>query len=341
MKLLIVDDHPVLRAGLSAFLRRGDPSVEILEADDAETAFASIAQHPDLDLVILDLRMPDVDGHAMLREMGRRQSDLPIIVLSASEDPADVRQALALGALGYVPKSASQKLLTAAIEMVLRGEIYLPPLMSNASAPLPNASDLTPRQRDVLRWVREGQSNKQIATDARPVRKDREGAPHGAVQDPGRGQSDASDPLQPRLGSLAVHQSVDPRIKFPSSARKRAGRTGLWTRVRPLARASISRSGAVSPDISTAGSAEPQRSRSRPITAIPFSPALRRRSQITTSGTRPLEVNRSIISSPDPAAMTSAPQDISSAVMPSRIAPSSSITATRPCGSAPIRGRRR
>ncbi len=169
MKLLIVDDHPVLREGLCAFLRAGHPEVTILQAASAHEAFDIAQVNNDLDLVVLDLKMPGVRGSGAVRDLGRRRPDLPIIVLSSSEDPEDVRDVLASGALGYVCKSATQQTLITAIEVVLRGEVYVPPLMLGRSAPNPRgaavseSSPLTPRQREVLAQLQEGRSNKQIA----------------------------------------------------------------------------------------------------------------------------------------------------------------------------------
>jgi two-component system nitrate/nitrite response regulator NarL len=174
MKLLIVDDHPVLRQGLAALLRQAGPDMHPLEASSAAEAFRLADEHADLDIVILDLIMPGMDGLQALAEFGRRRPDLPVVVLSSSEDPQDARRALSSGALGYVPKSASQHTLVAAIRLVMDGELYIPPLImaamddegvSGGAAPpaRPGGADLTQRQIDVLRLLSEGHSNKAIA----------------------------------------------------------------------------------------------------------------------------------------------------------------------------------
>ena len=129
MKLLIVDDHPVLREGIAALLRQAGPGAEVLQARDAAEGLALVEEHADLDAVVLDLMMPGMDGWQAISEFGRKRPDLPVIVLSSSEDPHDARKALALGALGYVPKSASQHVLLSAIRIVLDGDIYVPPLV--------------------------------------------------------------------------------------------------------------------------------------------------------------------------------------------------------------------
>jgi len=173
MKLLVVDDHPVLREGLAALLRQGRPDAEVLQARDAHEGLGLVDLHEDIEVVVLDLVMPGLDGLAAIAEFGRRRPALPLIVLSSSEDPHIARQAIAQGALGYVPKSADPRTLLSAITLVLNGELYVPPLILNgggAARPPPRCGDgetdvgqLTERQIDVLRLISDGQSNKAIA----------------------------------------------------------------------------------------------------------------------------------------------------------------------------------
>ena len=170
MKLLIVDDHPVVRDGLAALLRQSGPEVTVLLAEGGSHGLALADGHPDLDLVVLDLAMPGSDGFATLHEFGRLQPQLPVVVVSSSEDPRDVRRALASGALGYIPKSAPPRTILAAVQFVLAGNVYVPSLLAenptwdepgNYSARKSNVS-LTGRQIDVLRLLRQGRSNKEI-----------------------------------------------------------------------------------------------------------------------------------------------------------------------------------
>jgi two-component system, NarL family, nitrate/nitrite response regulator NarL len=173
MKLLIVDDHPIVREGLAAFLEQLGPDTAVLQAGDASRALALAAEHSDLDAVILDLGLPGLNGMSAIAELGRIRPELPVIVLSASEDARQAREALAQGALGYVPKSASRQTLVSAIQLVLNGEIYVPPLvLGEPPALLPPASGarisaglLTDRQIEVLKRLSAGQSNKTIARD--------------------------------------------------------------------------------------------------------------------------------------------------------------------------------
>jgi two-component system nitrate/nitrite response regulator NarL len=173
MKLLIVDDHPVLRDGLAALLMQIGPDTAVLQARDANEGIVLVDNHPDLDVVILDLAMPGMEGLQALSEFGRKRPDLPVIVLSSSEDPRDVRRALASGALGYVPKSASQHVLLSAIRLVLNGDLYVPPLILdekiNATVPRTTGTEgasnrlLTARQIEILTLLSEGKPNKTIA----------------------------------------------------------------------------------------------------------------------------------------------------------------------------------
>lgn len=168
MKLLLVDDHPLVRAGVVAALQSlGAPEL-ILEAGDGIAAMDCLAQHPDVDAVLLDLHMAGMAGMALLEQLKRHHPLLPSLVLSASEDAADVRRVLKAGARGYCPKSASPATLLAALTLVLGGEIYVPPLMAvtpEAGPDQPNLRGLTPRQREVLQGLCNSKSNKEIARE--------------------------------------------------------------------------------------------------------------------------------------------------------------------------------
>ena len=172
MKLLIVDDHAILREGLVALLQQFEQGADVLQAADTAEGLRLAEAHPDLDAVFLDLNMPDQSGMEVIPVFSRRCPQLPVIVLSSSEDPNDVRQALKSGAFGYVPKSASPRNILSALRLVLSGEIYVPPLMLDLAPlsvngpghPISEAGErLTERQTEVLRLLCRGLSNKEIS----------------------------------------------------------------------------------------------------------------------------------------------------------------------------------
>jgi len=170
MKLLIIDDHSIVRAGLAALLTEPGLEIEVLQAGSAGEGMREIDAHPDLDAVFLDLNMPDVDGFAALERIGKHRPELPVILLSSSEDPADVRRALAAGALGYLPKSSSPQTMMSVLRLVLAGEVYVPPLLLKEEAVTNGKADarsqaLTGRQADVLRLLARGLSNKEIGRE--------------------------------------------------------------------------------------------------------------------------------------------------------------------------------
>jgi two-component system nitrate/nitrite response regulator NarL len=174
MKILIVDDHPVLLEGIVAILRQLGPDSVFLSAPDAAAALTLLAEHPDIDILILDLVMPGMGGLAAIAHFAQARPELPVIVLSSSEDPQDAYNALKQGVLGYVPKSASPFTLLSAIRMALNGERYIPPLILNAANALAPAEPrvemlkpppLTERQIVVLQRLADGHANKVIAFD--------------------------------------------------------------------------------------------------------------------------------------------------------------------------------
>ncbi len=167
MKLLIVDDQAMVRQGIAALLTQTGAASLVLEAGDAEGGLRLAAEHADLDAVLLDLALPGVGGMDAIAEFGRRRPDVPVIVLTGSDDPRKVREAFENGALGYVPKSASAKTLLAAIELVLSGEAFVPALLLKQSGAasrtgVATRGPLTDRQAEVLNCLGEGLSNKQI-----------------------------------------------------------------------------------------------------------------------------------------------------------------------------------
>lgn len=171
MRILVADDHALVREGLVHTLRELDPAAEIVEADSASAVHAALAGGPGFDLALLDLFMPGVEGFDLFAAVCDRFPELPVVVLSASEEPAHVRKAIDCGASGYVPKSSGRDVMLSALRLVLAGGLYLPPATlaggdDAAAVPAPAQQllgSLTPRQREVLRLLGAGLSNKEIA----------------------------------------------------------------------------------------------------------------------------------------------------------------------------------
>jgi DNA-binding NarL/FixJ family response regulator len=182
VKILVVDDHQLIREGLRPVLERigeGREEVALFEAASYEEALVYADNHRDLDLVLLDLRLPDVTGFAALLDLQERHPDVPVVIMSGDFDAGLVRSAFEAGALGFVPKSSPSLVILNALKLVLAGGTYLPPeIMAPAAQPartelspprqgMPTATDLglTPRQMDVLLLLLAGKSNKVICRE--------------------------------------------------------------------------------------------------------------------------------------------------------------------------------
>jgi two-component system nitrate/nitrite response regulator NarL len=173
VKLLIVDDQPLFRDGLAALLRDAAPDTAVTQASSTEEAL-NLADEQIFDAVFMDLVMPGLAGEAAVREFARRHADLPVIVLSSSENASDVRRVLNAGASGYIPKSATAQTVVSALRLVLSGNIYVPPLLVGAAAQAAerranaaprSVAQLTDRQVDVLRFLKDGLTNKEISAN--------------------------------------------------------------------------------------------------------------------------------------------------------------------------------
>jgi len=177
MKILVIDDHVLIREALRGVLRelKGEAAV-ILEASDSRQAMRHIEQNPDVELVLLDLGLPDRDGLEMLSELGKRYPTTSVVVLSAKQDRDTVMEALDLGALGFIPKSGQREVMLSAFNLIFSGGVYIPPEILNRREPAtaPRASPalskagaadlgLTERQIEVLALMMQGKSNKAIS----------------------------------------------------------------------------------------------------------------------------------------------------------------------------------
>jgi len=172
MKTLLADDHPLMREGVRQVLSQLEPPVEIIDAHDYPSLFAQTALHADLDLALVDLNMPGFVGMQGITQYRHRFPDIPLVVLSASESPHDIRSALEAGALGYIPKAASTAAMLAALRQVLAGTPFVPASLGDnvdLHTPVPAGftglqhCGLTVRQLEVARLLAQGCANKAIA----------------------------------------------------------------------------------------------------------------------------------------------------------------------------------
>ncbi len=169
--ILVADDHPLFREALRGAISRVLPEQTIGEAEDADHLYALVDAHPDADLLLLDLNMPGVQGLSALVHLRARHPQLPIVMVSAREEPPLMRRAIDHGAMGFIPKSADSAVIGQAILQVLEGECWLPvAALENAHAPdhaeretARRIGELTPQQFRVLQMLSTGLLNKQIA----------------------------------------------------------------------------------------------------------------------------------------------------------------------------------
>ena len=171
--LLIADDHPLFRSALRAAIGQVLPGAVALEAESLNALLAALAEHPETDLVLLDLRMPGARGFSSLIQLRGLHPATPVAIVSAEEEPALMRRALDFGATGFIPKSAGLPLIGTALKVMLEGTVWLPPGIPE-SGPVEDAEDrelaqriatLTPQQFRVLMALADGRLNKQIGGD--------------------------------------------------------------------------------------------------------------------------------------------------------------------------------
>lgn len=129
MKVLLVDDHPLILTALQALIQRIGGDTTVVGTDSAAAARAALREDADYDLVLLDLALGDADGFEVLAEFRNAYPAVPVVVVSASERASDVIRAIDLGAMGFVPKSSSHRELHEALAMVMAGSMYVPPSM--------------------------------------------------------------------------------------------------------------------------------------------------------------------------------------------------------------------
>ena len=179
MNILVVDDHALIREALRGVLKELMDDAVVLEAGNCAKAIQLIAEHPDIDLAMLDLNLPDRDGFSMLAELREHYPAIATVVLSGQEDRASAVKAYDLGALAFIPKTGQTEVLLVALQLVLAGGRYFPPEILAGNDPLapqplakpprtksplitPSDLGLTDRQLEVLELVMQGKSNKLI-----------------------------------------------------------------------------------------------------------------------------------------------------------------------------------
>ncbi|EWH02690.1 response regulator transcription factor [Halomonas sp. BC04] len=174
--LMVADDHPLFRDALCAVIDAGLPGCQLLQADSVAVALQLAEGRDDLDLLLLDLGLPDAEGLSGLLHLREAYPQLPVAIISAEQDRRIVLDAIDMGAVGYIPKSTPRDALLAALGRILEGQLYLPPDIMrrpsapNASPPPPPGSEdrlalLTGKQLEVLERMTRGESNKQIARE--------------------------------------------------------------------------------------------------------------------------------------------------------------------------------
>jgi len=177
MKVLVVDDHALIREALRGILKELKEDAAVLEASNCRLAMRLVEEHSDVGLILLDLNLPDRNGFDVLAELRERFPGISTVVLSAFNDRDTVAKALDLGALGFIPKSSTREVMLSALRLVFSGGIYIPPdiLVRRETAPSPSGTGgtqprrvsprdlgLTDRQVDVLALMMQGKSNKAI-----------------------------------------------------------------------------------------------------------------------------------------------------------------------------------
>ena len=187
MKILLADDHELIRDETRLTLQRLHKDVEVIEASDFNSILELVEKHPDLDLVLLDLSMPGMSGQDAIAHLRQQAPSIPIAVVSASEDPSVIQACLQQGVQAYIPKTSTKEVFISALQITLSGSKYIPPALlsgmtmqskyisnSNYTQAADQTTDseiaqkyiprLIQRQRDVLSLLKQGKTNREIST---------------------------------------------------------------------------------------------------------------------------------------------------------------------------------
>jgi len=170
-KIIIADDHPLFRSALCQAIKQGLGDVTLLECDSINKLEALLSTHQDIDLVLLDLHMPGANGFSGLVLVRREHPEIPVVIVSASEEQQNIRRAIDYGASGFIPKSADLPTISKAVESILQGNIWLPEKASDSPVSheekdfAERIKTLTPQQFRVFMMLTKGLLNKQIASE--------------------------------------------------------------------------------------------------------------------------------------------------------------------------------
>ncbi|MEI7841626.1 MAG: response regulator transcription factor [Gallionellaceae bacterium] len=209
IRVLMVDDHALFRDGMHYVLQQLADEVEVIDSGNFIDGMKQAADHPDLDLALLDLHMPGSDGVDSINTFSKAHPGIPIVVVSGSDQREDIEKVMECGAMGFISKMSSSKMMLSALRMVLDGGVYLPPqLLQQAMMGMDQGSDkrtdrinksgLTARQMQTLQLLAEGLSNKEVS--------ERMGLAEGTV----------------KIHTAAVYQAlrVNSRLEAVSAARR-------------------------------------------------------------------------------------------------------------------------
>lgn len=168
--IIIADDHPLFRGALRQSVASIMPGARVMEASGMDDLNATLSQERDVDLILLDLTMPGVQGFSGLMSLRAQYPELPVVIVSATEEPTVIRRAMDFGASGFIPKSIDIDSIGGAIQAVLAGDTWTPPDVDLSATEDAETADLvrrlgtlTPQQVRVLTMLSEGLLNKQIA----------------------------------------------------------------------------------------------------------------------------------------------------------------------------------
>lgn len=181
MKIIFADDHTLFRDALTHYILQADPTVEVLPAHDLHGVMEHLQTNNDVDLILLDLKMPGMSGLKGLEKTIALRPRVPVAIVSGLAEQADIEEALSIGARGYLPKTLPGTAVMQAIRKIVGGEIFVPVdhntnmimashdhgVSSEQSRPdapaIPEDKNLTPREREVLGYLMQGATNKDIA----------------------------------------------------------------------------------------------------------------------------------------------------------------------------------